>query len=465
MYKDDESAAREQRRAPRLPIEINFTYTIINPPEDLRAVHHAVTKNISSAGLVFESDNQLPIDTELKLVINIPGLTNKSFDFIGSVARIEKLFPSFKFDIGVSFTKISPEQKEELKNRIDSLDILKLLSKINKREISDLHLTVDSPPMVRSYGKLIPLSERAFSAEEIKQMLYAILSPEQKKHFEAHRDLDFAFSLSSDIRCRVSIFQQRGKIEAVFRNIVPINIEELGLPDIVEELCSLKEGIVIIAGTTGSGKTTTITAMIDIINKRRGAVILSLEKPIEYIHKNVKGIVKQREIGVDVSSFGTGLKAALRQDPDVVVVGEVLDMDTLEATLQAAETGHLVVTSLHATDSVQVFDRIISFFPPEQRVFIYARLSHSLKAIIVQNLLLRSDGFGRILATEVCLVNTAVRRIIASGNLTELPSVIQTGRQYKMHLIQDSVEQLFNQGLIGGETYEVYAKKTVATKQ
>ncbi|MCX5703453.1 MAG: ATPase, T2SS/T4P/T4SS family, partial [Candidatus Omnitrophica bacterium] len=179
----------------------------------------------------------------------------------------------------------------------------------------------------------------------------------------------------------------------------------------------------------------------------------------EYIHKNIKGIVKQREVGVDVPSFGVGLKAALRQDPDIIVVGEALDSETIETALQAAETGHLVITSLHATDAVQVFDRIVSFFPPEQRGFVYARLSHSLKAIIIQSLLPHKSGVSRVLATEVCVVNTAVRRIIYSGNFTELPSVMQMGSQYKMYLMQDSIRKIFEQDLISAETYDMYTKK------
>jgi twitching motility protein PilT len=196
--------------------------------------------------------------------------------------------------------------------------------------------------------------------------------------------------------------------------------------------------------------------MIDIINRNKSGVILSLEKPIEYLHKNMKGIVKQREVGTDVSSFAAGLKAALRQDPDVIVVGEVLDADTIETVLQAAETGHLVITSLHAADSVQVFDRIISFFPLDQRSFIYSRLSHSLKAIIIQGLLPHKNGLGRVLSTEVCIVNTAIRRIIHGGDFTQLHSIVQTGSKYKMHLMQDSIDKLFEYGLINAETYGLY---------
>jgi len=464
MDKDNHQKITEHRGATRLLLQIRFKYRILSPDltGDSNVMQHALTKNINTSGLLFESEKQIPIDTELKIILSMPGIPPKSFEVEGKVVRIERLVSSFNFDIGVNFVRISEEQKAEISRHIERMDILKLLERINKKEISDLHLTANSPPMVRYYGEIRPLDDdEPLSAEEIKQMVYSILSEEQKKRFEVEKDLDFSFSPSLHSRHRVSIYQQRGVTEVVFRNILSNikNKDDLGLPDVVEELCQLKDGIVIIGGATGSGKTTTIATMIDIINKKRGGVILSLEKPIEFLQKNIKGIVKQREVGTDVPSFALGIKAALRQDPDVIVVGEILDSDTIETALQAAETGHLVITSLHATDTVQVFDRIVSFFPLEQRNYIYARLSHSLRAIIIQKLLLSNSGIGRVLATEVCIVNTAVRRTIYSGDFTQLPSLIQTGSQYKMHLMQKSIDNLFEKGLISGETYEMYTKK------
>lgn len=458
MDKDINQAVIERRAILRLPIQIRFKYRILTPSADSDEIKSALTKNISVSGLLFQSEKQISLDTGLKITLNLPGIPPQSLEVEGKVVRIERLLSSPDFDIGINFVKLSDAQKEEIKRRIERMNIIKLLERVNKKGISDLHLAVNSPPMVRYYGELRPFTEQPFSGEEIEQMVNSILSEEQKRRFNNEKDLDFAFSPSLDLRYRVSVYRQRGTTGVVFRNIIAgmKSREELGLPDVIEDLCQLQDGIIIIGGTTGSGKSTTITKMIDIINNKRGGVILCLEKPIEYLHKNIKGVIKQREVGTDVSSFANGLKAALKQDPNIIVVGEVLDSDTIETVLQAGETGHLVITSLHATDSVQVFDRIISFFPLEQRNFIYARLSHSLKAVITQSLLPHKSGIGLVLATEVCIANTAVKRIIRSGDFTQLPSMIQIGSQYKMHLMRDSLDKLFEQGLIDAETYEVH---------
>lgn len=461
MNKGNDKREIERRIESHLAINIEFKYIIQSQIEGVGEIKSALTKNISAAGLLFESEKQIPIDTVMKIILNIPGTPSTTFEVEGKVVRIEQLFPSHKLDIGIHFVKISEEQKAEIKKQIEHLDIIKLLEKVHQKEISDLHLTVNSPPVVRRYGELRLLDDKPLSSEEIKQMIHSILSEEQKKNFEQYKNLDFAFSPSPDIRYRVSIYQQRGKMEVVFRNIMSNikTIEELELPEVIEDLCQLKEGLVIIGGTTGSGKTTTITTMIDIINRKRGGVVLSLEKPIEYLHNNIKGIVKQQEVGTDIPTFAGGLKAALRQDPDIIVVGEVLDSDTIEAAFQAAETGHLVITSIHSTDTLQLLNRIASFFPLDQRNFIYARLSYSLKATIIQKLLPRSGGIGRVVATEVCVVNTAVKRVIRSGEFIQLLSIIQTGMRDKMCLMQDSIDKLFESGIISGETYEPYAKK------
>ena len=462
MIPDNERKLAERRSKPRLLLRLKFSYKILDNKEGPSEKYEALTKNISTSGLLFERDQQISIDRQLSMVIKLPDSHSPLLELEGKVVRIEKLLPSEKYALGIKFTKISEKDKEEIKNCLERLDMNNLLAKVRKKEISDLHLTVNSPPMIRTFGELKPLGKDPLSEEEIRQMIYSILSTTQKKYLEKIKDLDFSFSPTVDSRYRVSIYQQRGAIEVVFRNIMSEikSSEDLGIPDIIDELCSLKDGLVIIAGTTGSGKTTTIAKMIDVINRKKGGVILSLEKPIEYLHKNIMAIVKQREVGTDVTSFAQGLKAALRQDPDVIIVGEVLDADTIETAIQAAETGHLVITSLHATDTVQVLDRLVSFFPMEQKHFLFSRLSHCIKAIVVQRLLPDAKSRGRALATEVCIANMAVRRIINSGDFTQLPSVIQTGSKYNMHLMQNSIDELFERSVIDAETHEEYSQKS-----
>lgn len=449
----------DRRKTPRVFIGIKFKYSVMGSgSQDANIVLSGVTKNISCSGMFFENSAQIPISTELKISLLLPGVLVKDTEVQGRVFRIEKL-PLGNFAIGVMFSEMSSETHDLINERIERMDIFKLLEKVNKKEFSDLHLTVNSPAIVRCYGEIKPLNDKPLLGEEIREMIFSILSEEQKKSFEVNKEIDFAFSPFKNSRFRVSVYQQRGVIEVVFRNILP-DIkprEDLGLPKVIDDLALLKNGIIFVSGSTGAGKTTTITCMVDAINRQRHCVILMLEKPIEYMHTNIKSIIKQREVGVDVPSFASGVKASLRQDPDVIVVGEAMDADTIETALQAAETGHLVITSIHATDIVQVFDRILSLFPAAQRDFVCTRLSNSLRAIINQKLLPHKSGIGRVVATEVCIANTAVKMTIRKKDFFQLALIMQTGSKYNMNLMQDSVTTLFEQGLISSETYEAYA--------
>jgi twitching motility protein PilT len=451
-----EKSFSDRRKAQRLSIGIKFKYSIVEYGSlDAKVILSGVTKNINLLGMLFENSEQIPINTELKISLQLSGVLSTDILVQGRVVRLEKLVLG-NFAIGVVFSEMSEETRCLINERIERMDIFKLLEKVNRKEFSDLHLTANSPAIVRCYGEIKPLNDKILSGEEIQQMIFSILSEEQKKSFDLNKEMDFAFSPFVDSRFRVSIYQQRGTIEVVFRNILPDikTREELGLPAVIDELALLKNGIIFVSGSTGAGKTTTITCMVDAINKQRNCVILMLEKPIEYIHTNIKSIIKQREVGVDVPSFAKGIKASLRQDPDVIVVGEASDSDTIETALQAAETGHLVITSIHATDIVQVFDRILSLFPASQRDFICTRLSNSLRAIIGQKLLPHKSGIGRVIATEVCIANTAIRRTIRSKEFIQLTSIMQTGAKSNMHIMQDSVTKLFENGLISSEIYD-----------
>ncbi|MBU1727590.1 MAG: PilT/PilU family type 4a pilus ATPase [Candidatus Omnitrophica bacterium] len=449
----------EKRKERRLRLRVRFKYQIVG--DGLKNLtYHAVSVNISASGLLFETKNQIPLDTVLKIELSLLGEPVSIIELEARVVRLERISDT-TYAIGIEFIDPPAQDKEEIKSRLERTDIYLLLENIDKKDVSDLHLTFNSPPMVRIFGVIKPLSEQILSGEEITEMVYSLLNSEQLAIFEKVRDFDFAFTLRNGSRFRVSVYQQRGVPEVVFRKIQSFikAREELGLPEIIHKISLLKDGIIFVSGPSGAGKTTTINAMVDYINKRRGGVILSLEQPIEYVHKNEKAIVKQREVGIDVTSFASGLRAALRQDPDVIVVGESFDAETLEIVVQAAETGHLVITSIHATDTVQTFERIISLFPAEQRRLLCNRLSQCFRASINQRLLMKKDGTGRVVATEVCVANTAIRRLIYTEDFVQIPSVVQTGSKANMHLMEDSITRLFEEGKISSEVYDMHIKK------
>jgi twitching motility protein PilT len=334
------------------------------------------------------------------------------------------------------------------------MDIVKLLQLTAQKKASDLHLTYNRPPILRIHGRLVALENEPLGTLEMKNMIYSILSDEQIARFEKLKELDFAFSPHPDLRFRVNVHVQRGNVEATFRVIMPDlrTIQELGLPSVLEHLALLKQGIVVIAGPTGSGKTTTLAAMVDIINRRQEAVIICLEDPIEYIHTNLNSIIKQREIGIDTLSFSVALKKTLRQDPDVILVGELLDAETVRTAITAAETGHLVLTSLHAPDTVQAVDRLISIFPPQQRHQACIQLANCLQGIVTQLLVPKKDRETRVVATEVMVVTDAIRNHIREGQTIQIPSTIQTGARYQMHTMEESFKRLYHANIISKET-------------
>ncbi|HQP12201.1 MAG TPA: PilT/PilU family type 4a pilus ATPase, partial [Candidatus Omnitrophota bacterium] len=287
-----------------------------------------------------------------------------------------------------------------------------LLLTIEKRA-SDLHLTYDTPPVLRIDGQLVLTNKNPLSRDELKKMIYSILTDSQKEIFERDRELDFSLALSGMDRFRVNVHLQRGAAEAAFRRI-PIfipNMEELGLPPVIVDLARRPNGLVLITGPTGTGKTTTLASMINLINEERENLVIMIEDPIEYVHFNKKSIIKQREVYRDTNSFAEALKRCLRQDPDVIVVGEMRDLETISTALTAAETGHLVLATLHTPDAPQTIERIIDAFPPHQQQQVKLQLSSALQGVASQILLPRADGQGRVLATEIMIATPGVRNL------------------------------------------------------
>lgn len=447
----------EMRANTRIRSRIAVSYQIINADGSMQPSFKTIARDISSTGIFIVIKKPLELNAKLKFEFRLPRITN-TIEIISHVVRIEEL-ANDEFGIGILFDEIKNENQAEIVKSIESMDIVRLLQITAQKKASDLHLTYNRPPVMRLHGKLVPMDLDILGTVELKNLIYSILSDEQISRFEKFRELDFAFSPSPDLRFRANVHFQRGNVEATFRVIMPDlkTIQELGLPSVVEKLSLLKKGIVIIAGPTGAGKTTTLAAMIDIINRQTQSVIICLEDPIEYIHVNLNSIIKQREIGTDTLSFSVALKRTLRQDPDVIVVGELLDAETVRTVITAAETGHLVLTSLHAPDTIQAIDRLISIFPPQQRQQACIQVANCLQGIITQALIPKKDRETRVLATEVMIMTDAIRNHIREGQTIQIPSTIQTGARYQMHTMAESLKRLYYGHMISKETAIDYA--------
>jgi len=333
------------------------------------------------------------------------------------------------------------------------LDLKDLLKLTVEKQASDLHLTENSPPILRIDGKLVLVEHPILTREELKKSIYSMLSDIQKEKFEKDRELDFSLALHGFERFRVNVHLQKGSVEAAFRRIpiyVP-SINELGLPPVIKDLSRKPNGLVLITGPTGAGKTTTLASMINLINEDRSCVIMTIEDPIEYVFKNKKSVIKQREVYSDTHSFAEALKRCLRQDPNVIVVGEMRDLETISTALTAAETGHLVLATLHTPDAAQTIERIIDVFPSSQQHQVRVQLSAALQGIVAQILLPRAEGEGRVLATEVLIATPAIRNLIREQQIEQIPTAVQTGIQYGMHTMDSSLRLLYEEGVI---TYE-----------
>ena len=314
------------------------------------------------------------------------------------------------------------------------MDMESLLREAVARHASDLHVTVGVPPLIRINGALIKLDLPALGVDDTAQLFEEIVAEDRRVQFNQNGEIDFSHTVFGLSRFRVNAFRQRGSIAIAIRIIperVP-SLQELKLPDIVRELARKPRGLVLVTGPTGSGKSTTMAAMIDLINSERACNILTLEDPIEYLHRHRKSIINQREIGADSRTFANALRAALREDPDVILVGEMRDMETISIAVRAAETGHLVLATLHTSDAAQTVDRIIDVFPPYQHQQVRTQLSLALQGIVSQQLLPRSDGQGRIVAVETLVTTPAVRNLIREGKSHQILSVIQTGAKFGM---------------------------------
>ena len=333
------------------------------------------------------------------------------------------------------------------------MDITQLLLLTHEQRASDLHISAGESPMIRVDGDLRRVNTSPLSAEQSQSMLYDIMSDNQRKLFEETNDIDFSIEMGSSARFRVNLYRQHRGVSAVFRKIPTeiLSVQELGLPSVISEIARREKGLVLVTGPTGSGKSTTLAAMIDFLNQEREGHILTIEDPIEFLHKNKKSLINQREVGPHTNSFEKALRAALREDPDIILVGEMRDLETIKLALTAAETGHLVFATLHTSSAPKTVDRIIDVFPANQQAQVRAMLSESIQAIISQ-VLCKKIGGGRAAALEILMGSTAVRNLIREGKIHQIPSVMQTSQNIGMQTMEMSLRELAQKGKITRET-------------
>lgn len=347
------------------------------------------------------------------------------------------------------------------------MELSELLKMAAEQEASDLFLKEGSPPTLRVHGKITPTELSPLAGDDVRQLAYSVMSHDQIGRFEHRHELDLAFTIEDITRIRANVYQQRGSIGMVCR-LVPLEIsglDELGLPSATRDLTAHRQGLVLVTGPTGCGKSTTLAAMIDLINNTRRCNIVTIEDPIEFVHRDKQAVVNQREVGIDTDSFTEALKYIVRQSPDVIMIGEMRDVETMNVALQASETGHLVMATIHTCSAAETLDRIINMFPPHEKPQICLRMSTSLRGIISQKLIPRADGTGRIAVVEVMIATPTISKLVEEGRSSQIYSAIGEGGFWGMQTMNQSLVNFFKAGLITEEEAYLNAGNLTELKQ
>jgi twitching motility protein PilT len=325
------------------------------------------------------------------------------------------------------------------------LNMQDLLMMLMERKASDLHIVAGAPPMLRLDGEIRPTQYEKLTPDLCQRLIYSLLTDSQKEKFEATNELDLSFGIKGVGRVRMNVFRQRGSVSAALRSIPQkmLTFEELNLPPVIYEVMKLTKGLILVTGPTGSGKSTTLASIINYLNEHRTGHIVTVEDPIEYVHSHKQSIVNQREVGSDTSTFSSALKYMLRQDPDIILIGEMRDLETIAAALTIAETGHLVFATLHTSDAASAINRIIDVFPPHQQAQIRSQLSITLQAIFAQQLLPHASGSGRVLANEVLIVTPAIKNLVREMKIEQIYLAMQTGGKFGMQTMNQSLYDLY----------------------
>jgi len=406
-------------------------------------------KDISTTGISFYSSESMKINSKVRITFD---LEKRNISFIGQVLRLEiETEEAPGFMVGAKIENINDETKEWFLSFVHKVNINNVLKDITLQDVVDIHLVAGYPPIIKKGGELSILKGECITETILKTMLFNLLDNEGCKAFIEEKETNFVFHYKDDIRFRVNLHIQQGKVEAALR-LIPSKIllpHQLDLPISVEHLIMENtSGLILVAGKTGSGKSTTMASMVEFLNNKKMNMVITIEKPIEYIYTNKTCIIKQREVGRDTLSFSNAAKNALRQSPDVLIIGEILDTETMEVAVTAAETGMLVISSIHAVDSSQVLDRVVSFFPVEFQKHMLTRLSLILRGIITQSLLPRKNEKRLAVITEIMLMNNAMRRVIRDGDFKQIPNIIQVSGNIGMQSMRMSLEKCVAKGLI-----------------
>lgn len=443
-----------KRQNKRMKAALTISYQVTGQEK----TYSVISTDVSSKSIAFKDQNQIPIGTSLSAEILLPTLS-KPLKIKGSIKRIEEVQAGQEYIYALVFEEVDKATQSALESYIQATDINQILRAAASKNASDLHLVVGHPPVYRVEGELIPADSYPLSAEELKSMIYSVLSDKQIEAFNTDLELDFAYTIPEGSRFRGNIHLDKGNIEAAFR-VIPSEVrsaQDLGLPPVMEMLAKKKKGLILLCGPSGSGKSTTLTTLIDMINKNRKCLIVSIEDPIEYLHKSKKSIIKQREVGIDTLSFAAALKHVLRQDPNVILVGEMRDLESIAVVVTAAETGHLVLSTLSATDAVEAINRIIDVYPKDQQEQVRNQIAGCLQAVIVQALVPAKNG-RRVLATEVLVVTSAIKSLIANGQLSQIVGYMEAGANEGMHLLDGSLFRLVASDIVDKEVALTIAK-------
>ena len=449
--------ATELRARKRVQSRFTLRY---RPREEVEIVEQTVeTLDISANGLAFITATRLPVGAHLDILIDLP-TTAGAVKTDARVVRVQELEENKRYLVALAFLSMTPTGEQAIEAYVHTVDLDDILRAAVERKASDVHLVANRPPMFRIDGNLVPFDTAPLAPAFLERMILSILSERQRKQFENDLELDFSYVLQEGVRFRANTDVNMGHIEAALR-VIPSHIrttQELGLPPIIDQIATLRKGLVIVTGPAGSGKSTTLATIIDLINRQRSSMIISIEDPIEYVHTAQQSVVKQREVGYDTRSFASALKHVLRQDPNVILVGEIRDLDSIAMSITAAETGHLVLTSLHTPNTVECIHRIVDVYPANQQNQIRSQLAECLQAVVGQVLLPRKDTGGMIVATEVLVCTQPIRNLIRQGQTEQINSYIQSGIQFGMHTLDSSLVRLVSAGVVEFTVAQAYAR-------